>query len=68
MINAETAMRQACMTAEAYALEGAKVYLQIFGGSIVNDPKAAAAFIGEFMRTAAHDFDVAMRENQQGKV
>ena len=64
MTTAETAMRQACMTAEVYALEGAKVYLKIFGGTLSNDPKAAVAFIGEFMRTAAHDFDVAMRENQ----
>ena len=64
MIDAETAMRQAALTAEVYALKGAETYEKIFGHPPAECPSAASVFIGHFMRAAAHDFDVAIRENQ----
>jgi hypothetical protein len=62
MITPEDAMRQAHMTANEYAYEGARTFKNIFGFPAEDEPEAAAAFIGQYMRTAAHDFDVAMRE------
>ena len=62
MISPEDAMGQAHMTADLYAYEGSKAFGRIFGFSPEDEPQAAAIFIGQYMRTAAHDFDVAMRE------
>jgi hypothetical protein len=50
------------MTADRYAYEASVVFEKIFGWPIAEEPQAAAIFIGQYMRTAAHDFDVAMRE------
>jgi hypothetical protein len=62
MITAEDAMRQAHMTASLYAYEASVAFEKIFGFPAEDEPQAAAIFIGQYMRTAAHDFDVAMRE------
>ena len=62
MITPEDAMKQAHMTARLYAYEASVAFEFIFGTSAEDEPQAAAVFIGQFMRTAAHDFDVAMRE------
>jgi len=62
MITPDDAMRQAHMTADLYAYEGSKAFGRIFGFSPEDEPQAAAIFIGQYMRAAAHDFDVAMRE------
>ena len=62
MITAENAMNQAHMTASLYAYEAARAFEKIFGFPPEDDAAAAAVFIGQYMRTAAHDFDVAMRE------
>lgn len=62
MMTPEDAMRQAHMTASEYAYEGARMFKNIFGFPPEEEPQAAAIFIGQYMRTAAHDFDVAMRE------
>ena len=58
----EDAMRQAHMTADLYAHEAARTFERIFGFPPEEDAPAAAIFIGQYMRTAAHDYDVAMRE------
>lgn len=58
-------MRQAAMTAELYAREGAKVFEDIFRMHPEEDPRVAAEFLKAFMRTAAHDFDTAMRETNK---
>jgi hypothetical protein len=58
----EDAMRQAHMTADLYAYEAARTFEKIFGFPAEDEPQAAAIFIGQYIRTAAHDFDVAMRE------
>jgi hypothetical protein len=50
------------MTASLYAYEASVAYEKIFGARPEDEPEAAAVFIGQYMRTAAHDFDVAMRE------
>ena len=55
-------MRQAAMTAELYAREGAKVFEDIFRMRPEEDPRVAAEFLKAFMRTAAHDFDTSTRE------
>lgn len=55
-------MRQAAMTAELYAREGSKVFMDIFGVHPGEEPKVAVDFLKAFMRTAAHDFEIAMRE------
>lgn len=60
----DDAMRQAHMTANLYANEAAQMFKQIFDVSPDDEPEAAAIFIGQYMRTAAHDFDVAMRERR----
>lgn len=62
MMTPEDAMRQAHMTASEYAYEAARAFEKIFGFPTEDEPQAAAVFIGQYMRTAAHDFDVAMRE------
>jgi hypothetical protein len=62
MITPDYAMEQAHMTASLYAFEAARAFEKIFGCPPEDEPQAAAAFIGQYMRTAAHDFDVAMRE------
>ena len=62
MFTPEDAMRQAHMTADLYAYEAARSFERIFGFPPEDEPQAAAVFIGQYMRTAAHDFDVAMRE------
>lgn len=62
MITPENAMKQAHMTASLYAYEASVAFEKIFGTSAEEEPQAAAIFIGQYMRTAAHDFDVAMRE------
>jgi hypothetical protein len=62
MMTPEDAMRQAHMTASLYAYEASVAYEKIFGARPEDEPKAAAVFIGQYMRTAAHDYDVAMRE------
>jgi hypothetical protein len=62
MMTPEDAMRQAHMTASEYAYEAARMFENIFGARPADEPEAAATFIGQYMRTAAHDFDVAMRE------
>lgn len=62
MISPDNAMRQAHMTANEYAREASVAFEKIFGFSPEDEPQAAAVFIGQYMRTAAHDFDVAMRE------
>lgn len=62
MITPDDAMRQAHMTADLYAYEGSKAFEKIFGFLPEDEPHAAAIFIGQYMRTAAHDYDVAMRE------
>ena len=59
------AMEQAHMTASLYALEAVRTFEKIFGASPEDEPQAAAVFIGQYMRTAAHDFDVAMRERSE---
>lgn len=58
----EDAMNQAHMTASLYAYEASVAFKKIFGFAPEEQPEAAAIFIGQYMRTAAHDFDVAMRE------
>jgi len=50
------------MTANRYAYEASVAFEKIFGIVPEDEPQAAAVFIGQYMRTAAHDFDVAMRE------
>ena len=65
MITPEDAMRQAHMTADQYAYEASKAFERIFGFAAEEEPQAAAIFIGQYMRTAAHDFDVAMRERSE---
>ena len=62
MMTPENAMNQAHMTASLYAYEASVAFEKIFGASAEDQPEAAATFIGQYMRTAAHDFDVAMRE------
>lgn len=62
MYTPDDAMRQAHMTANLYAYEASVAFEKIFGFDPVDEPQAAAIFIGQYMRTAAHDFDVAMRE------
>lgn len=62
MITPDHAMNQAHMTADLYAFEAARTFEKIFGFPPEEEPQAAAVFIGQYMRTAAHDFDVAMRE------
>ena len=64
MMTPDALMRQAAMTADLYAREGAKVYRDIFGLDPAQEPESAAVFIAAFMRTSAHDFDVGMRENR----
>lgn len=58
----DDAMKQAHMTASLYAHEASVAFEKIFGFSPADEPLAAAVFIGQYMRTATHDFDVAMRE------
>lgn len=65
MITAVDAMGQAYMTANSYAYEASLAFERIFGTRPEHQPKAAAIFIGQYMRTAAHDFDVAMRERDK---
>lgn len=65
MITPEDAMRQAHMTADLYASEAARTFEKVFGFLPEDEPQAAAVFIGQYMRTAAHDFDVAMRERSE---
>lgn len=65
MITPDYAMEQAHMTASLYALEAVRVFEKIFGFPPEDDAAAAAVFIGQYMRTAAHDFDVAMRERSE---
>ena len=65
MITPENAMNQAHMTADLYAYEGSKAFERIFGFWPENEPQAAAVFIGQYMRAAAHDYDVAMREQSK---
>ena len=65
MITPDYAMEQAHMTASLYAFEAARTFEKIFGFPPEDDAAAAAVFIGQYMRTAAHDFDVAMRERGQ---
>jgi hypothetical protein len=60
MITPDDAMRQAHMTADQYAYEASKAFERIFGFSPEDEPQAAAVFIGQYMRAAAHDYDVAM--------
>jgi hypothetical protein len=62
MITPEDAMKQAHMTASLYAYEAAVAFERIFNCEPTQATQAAAIFIGQYMRTAAHDFDVAMRE------
>lgn len=62
MMTPDQAMTQAHATAQFYAHEAARTFQQIFGYPPADEPQAAAVFIGQYMRTAAHDFDVAMRE------
>jgi hypothetical protein len=62
MMTPDDAMKQAHMTASLYANEASVVFEKIFGYPPEDEPQAAAVFIGQYMRTAAHDFDVAMRE------
>ena len=62
MFTPDDAMRQAHATAQFYAYEAARTFENIFGARPEDEPQAAAVFIGQYMRTAAHDFDVAMRE------
>jgi hypothetical protein len=62
MFTPEDAMKQAHQTASLYAYEATRVFKNIFGCLPQEEPQAAAVFIGQYMRTAAHDFDVAMRE------
>ena len=54
-------MRQAHATADEYAREGAIRFERIFGYPPQGEPQAAAIFIGQYMRTAAHDFDVCVQ-------
>jgi hypothetical protein len=56
MITPYDAMRQASGTAREYARDAVKVYTELFGMSVENDPQAAATFVAAFMRTAAHDY------------
>jgi hypothetical protein len=65
MITPQDAMRQAHMTASLYAYEASVAFEKIFGYPPEDEPQAAAIFIGQYMRTAAHDFDVAMRERSE---
>ena len=65
MITPDDAMRQAHMTASEYAYEASLAFEKIFGFAAEDEPQAAAVFIGQYMRTAAHDFDVAMRERSE---
>jgi hypothetical protein len=53
------------MTASLYAYEASVAFEKIFGFPAEDEPKAAAVFIGQYMRAAAHDFDVAMRERSK---
>lgn len=62
MLTPKDAMKQAHMTANRYAYEASVAFEKIFGIVPEDEPQAAAVFIGQYMRTAAHDFDVAMRE------
>ena len=62
MLTPDDAMKQAHMTANRYAYEASVAFEKIFGFAPEDEPQAAAVFIGQYMRTAAHDFDVAMRE------
>ena len=62
MMTPDDAMMQAHSTAQFYAHEAARTFKHIFGIPPEVEPQAAAVFIGQYMRTAAHDFDVAMRE------
>ena len=54
-------MRQAHATADEYAREGAIRFERIFGCKPSQSTEAAAIFIGQYMRTAAHDFDVCIQ-------
>lgn len=65
MMTPEGAMRQAHMTASLYAYEASVAFEKIFGTLPEYKTEAAAIFIGQYMRTAAHDFDVAMRERSE---
>jgi hypothetical protein len=65
MITPDDAMKQAHMTASLYAYEASVSFERIFGFPAEDEPQAAAVFIGQYMRTAAHDFDVAMRERSE---
>ena len=58
----EALMRQAAMTAELYAREGAKVYQDIFAMHPSNDPRAAVRINPDKKIAAAHDFDTSTRE------
>jgi hypothetical protein len=58
-------MKQAYMTANLYAHEAANTFEKIFGCKPERASQAAAIFIGQYMRTAAHDLDVAMRETRK---
>jgi len=58
-------MRQAHATADEYAREGAIRFERIFGCEPSQSPEAAAIFIGQYMRTAAHDFDVCVHLDLQ---
>ena len=62
MITPDDAMKQASMTANQYAYEASVAFERIFGLLPEEHAEVAAIFIGQYMRTAAHDFDVAMRE------
>ena len=62
MFTPEDAMRQAHQTADLYAHEAARKFEDIFRCPPEVEPEAAALFIAQYMRCAAHDFDVAMRE------
>lgn len=61
----QDAMKQAHMTASLYAHEAAVAFEKIFGKLPADEPHAATIFIGQYIRTAAHDFDVAMRERSK---
>lgn len=65
MFSPADAMRQAHMTADLYAWEASVAFEKIFGFPPEDEPQAAAIFIGQYMRAAAHDFDVAMREKNK---
>jgi hypothetical protein len=64
-MTAEELMRQAHLTAHEYAKYGVLAYEELFGVAVSENPMAAATFVAAFMRTAAHDFDVGIRERAQ---